>query len=174
MPKLKFITLLSLLFCGLTQVAGCSMSPHQAQQKTQQKTQQQTQQQPQNLALLQQQVLSAETAFAASMAQRDHVAFSQFLSEEAVFFSDDKVLRGKSQVAEGWRPYFLKSQAPFSWAADQIEVLDSGTLAHSSGPVYNAQGKLIARFSSIWRLEAPGSWRIIFDKGNEVCECSAK
>ncbi|MFZ6751263.1 YybH family protein [Undibacterium sp. Ren11W] len=162
MPKLKFISLL-LLFCWLTQVAGCSsMSPMQAQHL------------PQNLAQLQQQVRSAETAFAASMAQRDHAAFSQFLSEEAVFFSNDKVLRGKQQVAEGWRPFYLKAEPPFSWAADQIEVLDSGTLAHSSGPVYNARGKLIARFSSIWRLEAPGTWRIIFDKGNEVCDCVAK
>ena len=28
-----------------------------------------------------------------------------------------------------------------------------------------------ATFTSIWRLEAPGVWRIIFDKGNEVCDC---
>ncbi|WP_227869733.1 YybH family protein [Undibacterium parvum] len=174
MPKLKFISL-SLLLFGLTQVAGCSsMSPMSAQHPAQHQAESKAQVQPQNLALLQQQVRSAETAFAASMAQRDHAAFNQFLSEEAVFFSEDKVLRGKSQVAEGWRPYFLKSQAPFSWAADQIEVLASGTLAHSSGPVYNAKGKLIARFSSIWRLEAEGSWRIIFDKGNEVCDCSDK
>jgi hypothetical protein len=86
--------------------------------------------QPQHLAQLQQLVRTAESAFAASMAQRDHAAFSQFLSEDAVFFSEDKILRGKQQVAEGWRPYFLKNEAPFSWSADQVEVLDSGTLAH--------------------------------------------
>ena len=52
-----------------------------------------------------------------------------------------------------------------------MEVLDSGTLALSSGPVHDPQGKLAATFTSIWRLEAPGIWRIIFDKGNEVCDC---
>ncbi len=48
-------------------------------------------------------------------------------------------------------------------------MLDSGTLALSTGPVHDAQGKLIATFNSIWRQEAPGVWRIVFDKGSEVC-----
>jgi len=44
-------------------------------------------------------------------------------------------------------------------------------LALSSGPVRDPQGKLIARFNSVWRLEAPGRWRIVFDKGADVCAC---
>ena len=39
------------------------------------------------------------TAFARTMAMRDHVAFTGFLAEEAVFFSG-RVLRGKQAVAE--------------------------------------------------------------------------
>jgi len=31
--------------------------------------------------------------------------------------------------------------------------------------VLDAAGKPIARFNSIWRQEAPGVWRIVFDKG---------
>ena len=31
-------------------------------------------------------------------------------------------------------------------------------------------GKTISTFSSIWRLEAPGTWRIVFDKGSPVCD----
>ena len=34
------------------------------------------------------------------------------------------------------------------------------------------QGKPVATFTSIWRLEAPGTWRIVFDKGNDVCDCA--
>ena len=52
-----------------------------------------------------------------------------------------------------------------------MEVLDSGTLALSSGPVHDAGGKLVAEYNSIWRLEAQdGAWRIIFDKGSKACE----
>ena len=62
--------------------------------------------------------------------------------------------------------------APFSWEPQTVEVLDSGTLALSSGPVYDPKGKNFATFTSIWRLEAPGTWKIIFDKGNDVCDCA--
>lgn len=122
---------------------------------------------------LQQEVIATERAFAQSMAQRDRLAFNRFLSDEAVFFSGDRVLRGKPQVAAAWQRFFPAAQAPFSWEPEQVEVLDSGTLAMSSGPVRNAQGRVIARFSSIWRREAPGQWRIIFDHGSEVCEASS-
>ena len=121
---------------------------------------------------IQQVVADTERAFARTMAERDHAAFVRFVSEEAVFFSGTKVLRGKQQVADGWKPYYQGPTAPFSWQPEQVEVLQSGSLAISSGPVRDAQGKVIATFSSVWRLEAPGVWRIVFDKGNEVCDCA--
>jgi ketosteroid isomerase-like protein len=111
------------------------------------------------------QVRAVEQAFARSMAERDHAAFVALLSEQSVFIARDGVLRGRSAVAAGWKPYFDGPQAPFSWAPEQVEVLADGTLAHSSGPVWNPAGQLIARFNSIWRQEAPGVWRIVFDKG---------
>ena len=123
-----------------------------------------------NHANLHQQVVDTERRFAKTMADRDHAAFTAFLSEEAIFFSGPNPLRGKQQVAEWWRRYYEKPAPPFSWEPEQVEVLDSGTLALSSGPVHDSKGKLIGRFTSIWRLEAPGAWRIVFDKGNEVCD----
>ena len=126
-------------------------------------------QQP-NPGQLRQQVADTERAFAASMADRDHDAFTSYLSEESVFFSGEAPLRGKQQVADAWKPYFEGPDAPFSWEPQQVEVLDSGTLALSSGPVLDPDGKLIATFTSIWRLDASGNWRIIFDKGNRACD----
>jgi len=121
-------------------------------------------------AQLRQQVEDTERAFAASMADRDYAAFTQFLSDEAVFFSGDSALRGKKAVEAAWKPYFDGAEAPFAWAPQRVEVLDSGALALSTGPVYDTGGTLVGTFTSIWRLEAPGTWRIIFDKGNDVCE----
>jgi hypothetical protein len=40
----------------------------------------------------------------------------------------------------------------------------------SSGPVLDPGGQHIAVFNSIWRLDPDGQWKIIFDKGNDVCE----
>jgi len=49
-------------------------------------------------------------------------------------------------------------------------VLDSGTLAHSSGPVMSPDGNVFGMFNSVWRLEPDGRWRVIFDKGCDVCD----
>lgn len=118
-----------------------------------------------------QQVMATERAFAKTMADRDLKAFASFISDDTVFFSGPKPLHGKQAVVDFWSRLYQKPQAPFSWEPDEVEVLDSGTLAISSGPVRDPNGKLFARFTSIWRLEAPGQWRIIFDKGNEICDC---
>jgi hypothetical protein len=56
----------------------------------------------------------------------------------------------------------------------EVEVLDSGSLAHSSGPVRDPNGKVIGRFNSIWRSDGAGTWRVIFDKGSDVCNCPAQ
>ena len=122
-------------------------------------------------AELREQVAATERAFAKTMATRDHAGFTSYLAEETVFFSGPKPLHGKRQVSDWWKRFYEKPSAPFSWEPEQVEVLDSGKLALTTGPVYNPQGKLIATFTSIWRLEAPGVWRIIFDKGNDVCDC---
>jgi ketosteroid isomerase-like protein len=115
------------------------------------------------------QVMATERAFAKSMADRDQPKFSRFISAEAVFLDGPTPLRGRTQIVDAWSKYFKSPKAPFSWEPSQVEVLESGTLALSSGPVHDPSGKLIGTFSSIWRLEGGHAWRIVFDKGNDVC-----
>jgi ketosteroid isomerase-like protein len=123
---------------------------------------------------LKKQVADTERAFAATMKARDLKAFSAFLSEETVFFSGPVPLHGKAAVTEFWKKFYDKPDAPFSWEPKEVEVLKSGKLALTSGPVFDPSGKHVANFSSIWRLEAPGKWRIIFDKGSDECDCKKK
>jgi ketosteroid isomerase-like protein len=117
------------------------------------------------------QVRDAERAFAKTMADRDHNAFTSFLADEAVFFSETDVLRSKAAVASGWKRLYDGPRAPFAWDPDRVEVLDSGTLALSSGPVRDPQGKRVGTFNSVWRREAGGAWKVIFDKGCPPCDC---
>ena len=112
----------------------------------------------------QREVREREAAFARTMADRDRTAFASFVSVEAVFVGRT-TLRGRQQVSAGWKPFFEGAQPPFSWRPETVEVLDSGTLALSSGPVLDPQEKRIGTFTSIWRRESDGGWRVIFDKG---------
>ncbi len=120
---------------------------------------------------LKRQVADTERAFAKTMADRDLAAFKRFLSEETIFFSGPTPLRGPDAVAGWWKRWYEKPQAPFSWEPKEVEVLDSGTLALSSGPVFDPQGKRVGTFTSVWRQEEPGVWRIILDKGEAFCDC---
>jgi hypothetical protein len=74
-------------------------------------------------------------------------------------------------VAEGWKAYFEGPRAPFSWDPERVEVIDSGTLAVSSGPVRDPEGLRVGTFNSTWRLEPDGQWRVVIDIGCPPCPC---
>ena len=145
----------SIIVC-LIGLSGCAGTPQRA-----------------GIEELQKQVADTERGFARTMAERNHAAFMTYLADETIFFTGQGVpQRGKQTVADAWKRFYEKPEAPFSWEPEIVQVLDSGTLAISNGPVRDPSGKIFAQFSSIWRLESPGVWRIIFDKGNVVCDCA--
>lgn len=115
-------------------------------------------------------VEATERAFARTMAARDHAGFVSFLAEDTVFFSGPTPLRGRQAVADWWKKLYTQPAAPFTWAPDKVEILDSGELAMSTGPVHDPKGKLVGRFTSVWRRQGPGEWKIIFDNGCDACQ----
>ncbi len=118
-----------------------------------------------SIADLEEEVRATETAFARSMADRDLAAFTNFLDEETVFFNGDTGLRGRDAVGAAWSGYFEGEHAPFSWAPEAVAVLESGTLGLSSGPVLDPEGNRIGTFNSVWRRNADGEWKVVFDRG---------
>ena len=120
-------------------------------------------------AELTEQLCKTETAFAKTMADRDHAAFTSFLADETVFMGRT-TLRGKAAVGAAWKPYYDGLKAPFSWKPERVEVLDSGTLGMTSGPVFDENGQRTGTFNSVWRRDKDGRWRIVFDIGCPFCE----
>ena len=120
------------------------------------------------------QVRAAETAFAKSMADRNASAFASLLAEDAVFFGGKGVMHGKTEVVAGWKRFFDGPAAPFSWEPAEVEVLKSGTLGLTSGPVYDPKGQRIGTFNSVWQRQADGTWKVVFDKGCPPCDCGQK
>jgi ketosteroid isomerase-like protein len=117
------------------------------------------------------QVRERERAFARTMADRDLKAFAGFLSGDAIFLSNGKALKGAPAIVDGWKRYYEGPRAPFSWAPETVEVVESGELALSTGPVHDPDGKRIGTFTSTWRREADGQWRIVLDSGCPPCAC---
>ena len=126
-----------------------------------------------DLAALTEQVRSTEIAFAKTLADRDVKAFRALIAPDVIWLADQP-LRGPDQVLTRWQKFFDAPQPPFSWTPELIEVQEGGKLALSTGPVLDPAGKRIGTYTSIWRRESSGEWRIIFDRGCPVCDCAPK
>ena len=111
---------------------------------------------------------AAETAFAAAFAARDVAAFRSRLAPDTIWMGKAP-LHGPDAVMAAWTGLLTSTQPPFSWSPDLVLVLPSGDLARTTGPVLDPDGKLTARFQSVWRRKATGDWEIVFDFGTEVC-----
>lgn len=121
---------------------------------------------------LAEQVRATEIAFAKTLADRDVKTFTSMIAPDVIWLGE-KPLRGPAEVLTSWRKFFDAATPPFSWAPEIVEVQDGGKLALSTGPVTDPQGKRIGTYTSIWRREADGQWKIIFDRGCPVCTCEA-
>jgi ketosteroid isomerase-like protein len=126
-----------------------------------------------SMADLASQVRATEIAFAKTLADRDVKKFESMIAPDVIWLAD-KPLRGPAEVLTRWRKFFEGPTAPFSWAPEIVEVQDGGTLALSTGPVMDPAGKRVATYTSIWRREASGEWKIIFDRGSPDCACAAE
>ena len=116
-------------------------------------------------------VKAAETAFAKTMADRRLDQFTDFVAEDAVFVGAAMNI-GRAKVVEKWSGFFKNPQAPFSWAPDAVAVAADGRTAVSTGLARDPAGKVISRFTSIWRKDPDGHWRVIADQGVDETDCS--
>lgn len=117
-------------------------------------------------------VRAAETAFARTMADRKFDRFGDFVAEDAVF-NGRAVQIGHAAVLQAWKGFFEGPKAPFSWAPDAVAPTADGRYAVSTGLVHDKDGKLTGRFTSIWRKDADGHWRVVADQGVGI-DCPIK
>jgi len=127
---------------------------------------------PADLAAAAAEVRAAETAFARTLADRSLDRFTDFVAEDAVF-NGQKPHIGRAAVVAAWKSYFDGPQAPFSWSPDAVAASADARHAVSTGLARDPSGKVISRFTSIWRKEGDGRWRVIVDQGVDVPDCAA-
>ena len=120
-------------------------------------------------------VRRAELAFAASVMENRPESFAALLDDGAVFVSGE-ISRGKAEVVEAWKGLFGPERPYFEWHPEVVELSADGELGLSRGP-WTMRGKgpdgveveRQGTYNSIWRRQADGSWRIVFDAGCAPC-----
>jgi len=117
-----------------------------------------------DLAAIAAEVKASEIAFARSMADRKLDRFTEFVAEDAVFNGRSAQI-GRAAVVDAWKRFFDAPQAPFSWGPDAVAPTADGRYAISTGLVHDPAGKVTGRFTSIWRKDADGHWRVVADQG---------
>ena len=113
-----------------------------------------------------------EVAFSRAAEDRDLASFVSFLDVDARFVGSG-VLRGPDEIAAAWQVFFADDGPTIKWRPQFVEVLASGDLALTRGPyrllAEGPDGQTVEEwgtFNSVWRKDAKGNWRVIFDAGN--------
>src|SRR3954453_19963632 len=108
-------------------------------------------------------VRNAEMAFNKAFADRDQAAFFRFILDDATFLAPMRTLAGKQAIVDRWSRFFASPAAPFSWGPDRVAVNAAGTVGETAGPVYDADGRHIGNFNSVWLRQPDGTWKVLFD-----------
>lgn len=121
---------------------------------------------------LEQRVRCREIAFSQATEARDATRFAGFIDPDARFVGNS-VAHGVEEVVEAWGVFFASDGPSIKWRPRFVEVLEEGALALSRGPyrviVADEQGVQVERwgtFNSVWRLQADGRWKVVFDAGS--------
>ncbi len=120
----------------------------------------------------QQAVRCVEIAFSQTVENQDAAAFAAMLDPDTRFISGT-VLHGPEEVSAAWAGFFAENGPQLKWRPYVVEVAASGDLALSRGPYrmrgQTEQGEPLESwgiYNSVWRRNAAGEWKILFDAGN--------
>ncbi|MDA0705262.1 MAG: nuclear transport factor 2 family protein [Proteobacteria bacterium] len=114
-----------------------------------------------------------EIGFSRAAESRDAELFATYIDPDARFIGNS-ALRGPVAVASAWAMFFAADGPSIKWRPQFVEILDDGTLALTRGPyrlvMTDEQGVKTEHwgtFNSVWRIQADGSWKVVFDAGSD-------
>lgn len=117
-----------------------------------------------------------EIGFSLAAEARDAGRFASFIDADARFVGNS-VLHGTEAIVEAWRVFLSADGPSIKWRPQFVEVLEDGTLALTRGPYRvistdesGNRTESWGTFNSVWRKQEDGSWKVVFDAGNQAAE----
>jgi ketosteroid isomerase-like protein len=117
-----------------------------------------------------------EIGFSRSVEKQDAALFASFIDSDARFVGNE-VLHGPDAIAAAWSVFFSADGPAIKWRPRFVEVLEDGRLALTRGPYQmitrdeqGVESEHWGTFNSVWRLQADGQWKVVFDAGSDPTE----
>lgn len=120
-------------------------------------------------------VWQRELSFARAVEQHDEAGFASHIETDAVFAANTAhPQRGRDTIVKQWKALLEGKSLRVRWypasvvqAGDPDVVLSSGpALLENLAPNAKARYTLIA-YSTVWHRGSDGTWRVMFDGGDE-------
>lgn len=121
-------------------------------------------------------VWARELGFAAAVARHDAAAFADHIDPGAVFGAGrERQARGREAVVERWAGIVAGKALTIAWYPERTTVGGVADIAWSEGPSLTiaqpGTGEArytLGRFHSVWRRDAAGVWRVLYDDGIDL------
>jgi ketosteroid isomerase-like protein len=117
-------------------------------------------------------ILKTEQNFA-DLVQKEGIpkAFLAYAAEDAVLMRNNSLIIGKAAIAKQFESQDASgSSTSLNWKPDFVDVSNSGDLGYTYGTfIYSSQdslgqtNKLEGVFHTVWKRQADGSWRFVWD-----------
>jgi ketosteroid isomerase-like protein len=117
-------------------------------------------------------MMIVDRAFNQAVADRDLNRFLSFVADNASFETAET--RGREAVGKAWAPYFEQNGPTLTWAPIRAEVLVGGDVGFTIGTWerrVSRDGRTTithGQYLTVWRKQADGAWRAIFDTGSQA------
>ena len=121
-------------------------------------------------------IMKADADFNQAVADRDLKRFLSFVGEPATFNGGTAgEIHGRDAVAKEWAPYFQANGPRLMWKPTKAEILGHGDLGYTVGswelrPPSGGQAPATTvtrgNYLTVWKKQADGAWRIVFDTGS--------
>jgi ketosteroid isomerase-like protein len=106
----------------------------------------------------------------------DGAACAGALDPDAVFVGAAGATVGRARILEEWGVFFEAGGPEMRWHPELVELSGDGELALTRGP-WTMKGtrpdgtpfERAGTFNSVWRRQADGGWRVVFDAGCDPC-----
>jgi ketosteroid isomerase-like protein len=121
-------------------------------------------------------IMKADADFNQAVADRDLKRFLSFVGEPATFNGGTPgEIHGRDAIAKEWASYFQPNGPRLTWKPTKAEILGHEDLGYTVGswelrPPAGGQAAAIGvtrgNYLTVWKKQADGAWRIVFDTGS--------